>query len=312
MTSVPVGGIIRRSRGKCGLGRATIRVLVEVSEKHDQSGFFSRLLGRGGGHAPQEIRVTRPTLTLSFDYERGLAFDDAQLADTGLDHVLKFLARHKLRATFNCVAKIAEDAPDRIRAIADGGHEVACHGYMHESPRDLDDVQLRQMLFRAREAFSKIGVTVIGFRSPRSHWDERLATELARLGFCYNAEHDKAHFPYVLVSAPRTIVRMPVTTDDWGYIKYPSEPDRVPQRHYRYVKRALQETFFLGLGYHPWVLAEKPQRLREWESLVEGAVRSGMRICPFADVLPADLAKPGPVSAGPPGPSQPGDGAAQA
>lgn len=233
----------------------------------------------------RELRVDRPTFVLSFDYERGLAFDSAELADRGLDLVLAALARRNLRGTFNCVARIVEVAPERIQAIAAAGHEVACHGYMHESPRDLTDLQLRQMLFRSRETFARLDISPIGFRSPRSHWDQRLPQELARLGFRYNAEHDKAHHPYLLAAEPKPVVRMPVTTDDWGYVKYPTEPDRVPSRHLRYLRRAAEQKLFLALGYHPWLLAEKPQRFAEFEALIDLAVNSGFRIGCFADVL---------------------------
>jgi peptidoglycan/xylan/chitin deacetylase (PgdA/CDA1 family) len=258
-----------------------------VTTDGHSSGWLGRFLKLGAekGHG-EELRVDRPTLTFSFDYEGGLAFDDPELADQGLDYVLDALARRKLRATFNCIAALAESAADRLRAIADAGHEVACHGYMHGSPRDLNDLELRQTLFRAREMMERNGLRPIGFRSPRSRWDDRVYVGLARVGFGYNSEHDKSHFPYVLQRNPAPLMRMPIATDDWGYVKYPSQPERVPDRHYRYLRRAVANGYFLALGYHPWVLAEDARRLKDWESLVDLAIRSGLRICPFQDLLP--------------------------
>ena len=53
-------------------------------------------------------------------------------AGEGLDLVLAALARHGLEATFAVPAVIAEIYPDRIKALIEGGHEVAAHGFKHE------------------------------------------------------------------------------------------------------------------------------------------------------------------------------------
>lgn len=227
-----------------------------------------------------------PALTLSFDYERGLAGDDPALADAGLDAVLAALARRRLSATFNCCAKLAELAPGRIRAIAAAGHEVACHGYSHESPRDLDDAGIRDMLRRSLDAFRALSIGPIGFRSPQSHWDKRLMRELAAGGFRYSAEHDRANRPYVITRQPRDLVRFPVRTDDWDYVRNPAAPE-VVGRHTAYLRNAAAAKLPLALGYHPWVLAQDARRLRDWESLVDLALELQVPVAPFAGLLPS-------------------------
>lgn len=226
-----------------------------------------------------------PALTLSFDYERGLAGDDIALADAGLDAILIALDRRKLRATFNCCARIAELAPDRIRCIVEAGHEVACHGYAHESPRDLTDSELRDMLRRSLDAFGDVGVRPAGFRSPQSHWDKRLMRELAGANFRYSAEHDRSHRPYVITRQPRDLIRFPVATDDWDYVRNPAAPE-IQVRHAAYLRNAAATNFSLALGYHPWVLAQDSKRLRVWESLVDLAIELQFPIVPFSQLLP--------------------------
>lgn len=50
----------------------------------------------------------------------------------GLDLVEAMLAKHKLRATFAVPAAVARMMPERVRAIADAGHEIAALGLRHE------------------------------------------------------------------------------------------------------------------------------------------------------------------------------------
>lgn len=240
-----------------------------------------RLLSGRGNALP----VDRATLVMSFDYERGFAGEDPQLADAGLESVLAGLARRGLRATFCCVAKIAEAAPERLRQIIDGGHEIACHGYAHESPRDLPDGELRAMLGRCIDAMGRIRVRPLGFRSPQSHWDERLMRELAAAGFAYSAERDRVEQPYVIESGPPRLVRMPIVTDDWDYVRPSAKGTRVEEKHSRLIRAAARGKHFVGLGYHPWVLAVEPARMEAWERTLDDALGRGVRVCAFADLL---------------------------
>ena len=73
-------------------------------------------------------------ILLSFDIEEfdlpteyGLAIsweEQLRVSREGSGHILNVLARHGVRATFFCTARFAEAAPDVLRAICDGGHEV--------------------------------------------------------------------------------------------------------------------------------------------------------------------------------------------
>jgi peptidoglycan/xylan/chitin deacetylase (PgdA/CDA1 family) len=53
-------------------------------------------------------------------------------ANQGLDLVLAQLDKHGLKATFAVPAVTAEIYPRRIKALIEGGHEVAAHGFKHE------------------------------------------------------------------------------------------------------------------------------------------------------------------------------------
>lgn len=49
-----------------------------------------------------------------------------------MPRLLALLARHEVRSTFFVPGYTAVRYPDVVRAIVDGGHEVAHHGYLHE------------------------------------------------------------------------------------------------------------------------------------------------------------------------------------
>ena len=53
---------------------------------------------------------------------------------TGLPRILSILERHGVRSTFFVPGWTAERHPGVIRDIVAAGHEIAHHGYLHESP----------------------------------------------------------------------------------------------------------------------------------------------------------------------------------
>ncbi len=264
------------------------------------SAWFARHgIGRG-----RDRSVDRATLCLSFDYERGFAGEDAGLADRGLEGVLNVLAQRRAAATFNCVARVAQTAPERLREIQNGGHEIACHGYAHESPRDLTDDGQREVLRLAREAFERVAVRPIGFRSPQSHWDRRLCSLLAAEGYLYNAEHDAARQPYVLLDDPRPLLRLPIRGDDWDRVRRPASPgdhggpDEVEYRHIKWLKKSTSGRGFIALGYHPWLLAATEGGLDGLGRLLDAALDAGARVRRMGDVARELIEAPGGADAG--------------
>jgi hypothetical protein len=86
------------------------------------------------------------SVTLDLSFARGpegitakdLCTEDAYFAlNDGLDQVLAVLARHRIRATVAAPAILAAIVPERLRAIAAGGHEIAAAGFRHEDPSAL-------------------------------------------------------------------------------------------------------------------------------------------------------------------------------
>lgn len=261
-----------------------------------RSGLWGKLFGKRAAQTESpdpaasthqhEVPVESPTVGLCFDYERDVNFDSAYLSDEGLKQLFDLLKRRKLRATFMCAAKLCEQVPEQIRAMAEAGHEVGALAYAHEYPREMPVEALKQLVFRCRNAFAKIGLVPIGFRSPRSRWDMRLCQELLLQRFRYNAEHDHARHPYVLIQGPSPLTRIPICTDDMAFVRHPEKENETLSKHHRYLRKAIQRRHFVSIGYHPWVLAEDPRRMEEFEQWLEVATKCGAKIGALEDALP--------------------------
>jgi len=247
-----------------------------------------------------ELPVAGATVGLCFDYERDLLMDSpAELSDFGIEHILAALKRRKLRATFNCAAKLCEEMTHQIHRIADAGHELAVYGYAGESWADLDAAAIKQLLYKCRAAFSRAGLSPIGFRSKSTQCNAVMAHELVLQRFRYNSQHDHAKHPYVCIKHEPPLARIPVATDDRGYVrgkkKDYEEASKVLSKHDRYLRKALVRGHFVSIAYHPWILAEEKSRMRDWETWLDAAIKSGAKIGALEDALPAEYRKLTPV-----------------
>jgi peptidoglycan/xylan/chitin deacetylase (PgdA/CDA1 family) len=102
-----------------------------------------------------------------------------------LPRILDLLAETGTGATFFVEGLNAELYPDALREIADGGHEVAYHGWMHERWSDLDPAAERESLERGVGALDALGLRPVGFRPPGGELTAATPGLLRELGFAY-------------------------------------------------------------------------------------------------------------------------------
>jgi peptidoglycan-N-acetylglucosamine deacetylase len=70
--------------------------------------------------------------------------------------VLDLLARHHVRASFFLVGERARRAPDVVRAIVGGGHEIGNHGWSHRSLWLCGPRQTRREILRSHDTLAAL------------------------------------------------------------------------------------------------------------------------------------------------------------
>ncbi len=147
---------------------------------------------------------------------------------TGVPRLLRLLDRQGIRATFFVPGYTAERWPEAVRSIRHAGHEIACHGYLHEGARSATDGAMEERrLVRALEALDSVaGIRPEGYRAPMWELSYRLPELLARHGFRYDSGLMDADHPYRLAvsaepGAP-SIIELPAHwgLDDWEPYNY--------------------------------------------------------------------------------------------
>jgi peptidoglycan/xylan/chitin deacetylase (PgdA/CDA1 family) len=134
------------------------------------------------------------------DLERGRWPADAPLGRHAsvtrtLPRILDLLAETGARATFFVEGLNAELYPGALREIADAGHEVAYHGWMHERWSDLDPAAERESLERGVGALDALGLRPVGFRPPGGELTAATPGLLRELGFAYVSPEEGAAEP---------------------------------------------------------------------------------------------------------------------
>ncbi len=117
--------------------------------------------------------------------------------DHGLSRILDLLAEHGIRGTFFVLGPVAQENPQLVRRIAEGGHELGCHGWSHQLIYAMTPYQFREETRRAVDVITDLtGNAVEVYRAPyfsitrRSLWALEI---LADLGFHYDSSIYPVH-----------------------------------------------------------------------------------------------------------------------
>lgn len=85
----------------------------------------------------------------------------------GAPRLLRLFAQESIPTTWFVPGHTLVTFPDSIRAVVDGGHEIATHGWYHEDFAELSRDEQRSVLDRSRDAVAEAtGEAPRGFRAP--------------------------------------------------------------------------------------------------------------------------------------------------
>jgi len=180
---------------------------------------------------PEEGRVA---VALSFDFDtetlllRSGTTSPSRLstgqygARAGVPRILDLLERYGIDATFFIPAVSAKLYSDEVRQIADAGHEVGIHGWIHEFTATLERDEERMLMQRSLDTLEEIaGRRPVGIRTGSWEYSENTLELIEELGLLYDSSLMADDVPYELLSSgePTGVVELPVEwiLDDYPY-----------------------------------------------------------------------------------------------
>lgn len=214
---------------------------------------------------------TAISLTFDVDAESGWLGEDDAYRDRlstlsearygitrGLPRILDTLARHDIKATFYVPGYTAELHPDAISRIADAGHEIGHHGYLHLRSDAISDAEQREEIERGFAALEPIA-RPIGYRSPSWELTPTTFQLLKEHGFRYDSSLMGDDRPYL----HEGLLELPVhwSLDDWPHLHWKpgrgdafTSPEAFLDTWLREFESAREEGRHLTYTMHPEVI----------------------------------------------------------
>ena len=148
--------------------------------------------------------------------------------NVGIYRLLDAFARHGAKCSAMVNAIIAERAPEAVKAIADGGHEVLSHSYtMDVVPGLLEEDEQKMLIAECTDLLEQAaGKRLAGWLSPRGTSGPAFASLLAEAGYRWYGDVFDDDLPYIQTFGDRRIVAIPLGTDvnDMQFMKFGNVP----------------------------------------------------------------------------------------
>lgn len=140
----------------------------------------------------------------------------------GLARCLDMLDTMKIKSTFFVPGAVIETYRDTVEEIHRRGHELACHGWQHESDPELSREEMVKILDKSEALLKEItGKKPVGHRAPESVLQDFMPELLAERGYLYSSSMKDCDWAYLWEKDGKELplVELPndITMDDFTY-----------------------------------------------------------------------------------------------
>ncbi|MER8912165.1 polysaccharide deacetylase [Mesorhizobium sp. M0854] len=205
----------------------------------------------------------------------------------GMPRIMSLLRKYDIKASFFVPAVAAKLYPDEQRSVADEGHEIGIHGWIHELNSLLPAEDERDLMMRSADALEAItGARPVGLRTPSWDFSEQTLAIARQMGLLYDSSLMADDSCYELLeNGERTgVIEIPVEwiRDDAPYFAMsttaPLRPHTSPEAVLNIFMREFEQAHLEGemfqLTMHPTRIG---YRSRIWilEELIRAAKAKG-------------------------------------
>lgn len=104
------------------------------------------------------------------------------------EKILHFFDENSIVATFFFTGEVASYYPDLVKEIANYGHEIASHNYVHKDYNERNPEEFYRNLQKSKKTLQELsGQEVIGYRAPNSTVSDYMIQDLVEQGFKYDS-----------------------------------------------------------------------------------------------------------------------------
>lgn len=202
-----------------------------------------------------------------------------------IPRISRLLDVYGIKATFFAPAVVAKLHPDEIRGLADEGHEIGIHGWIHELNSKLPPRDERELQMRAADELERIaGVRPVGIRTPSWDFSQHTLAISREMGLLYDSSLMADDEPYEILEngEPTGMVELPVewirddavyfNMDRFSALRPYTPPSSVLEVFMAEFDGAYEEDGLFLLTMHPHIIGHR-SRIRMLEELI-GYIRS--------------------------------------
>ncbi len=139
-------------------------------------------------------------------------------SEVGNIRLLNLFRKYKLKTTFFIPGHSIESFPDQVKRIADEGHEIGAHGYLHENPIAMTPTQEEDVLAHCVGLIERVcGAKPRGYVAPWWEMSNSTAALLLKYGFKYDHSQGYRDFQpfYARVGDTWSTIDYSKTAKEW-------------------------------------------------------------------------------------------------